>query len=98
MSVALLAQEVRQHDEKHAAAHRRLRQDFTGHMNEQAAELDALRLDLRMDHELLVKREGQMERRKELSATHAVMLAAAIGGGFRLVEVVVTEVLRLLHP
>jgi len=95
VTTGLLLQMVEQNEEKQDAAHQRLRRDLTEGFNDMGQELDALRLDQRADHETLLRQQVTRERRKELSATRVVIVAALIGGGFRLIDVVINAVVAL---
>lgn len=94
---ALLLQMIQQIDEKHDAGHIRLRQDLTEGLNSVNDALEQLRTRQRSDHDELVASRAYRERRKDLSSVRAVMIAAAIGGGFRLIEVILMQVVAVLR-
>ena len=98
VSGSLLRQMVEQNDEKHEQGHRRLRQDLTEGFNDVTSSLDALQKAHAADHDRITAFASTKERRHELSGYKAVIIAAIIGGGFRLIEVIITEASRVLKP
>lgn len=86
---------VDQNDQKHESGHGRLRRDLTKGFNEVNGDMEVLRRNWQSDHERLIK--IPTERRKELSAQKTVVLAAIIGGGFHLIEVIINAAVTLLH-
>ena len=87
----VLLQMVQQNDEKHEEGHGRLRRDLRAlevRVDDRFNELGREVLDqkLRMARMAVTK-----ERRRELSGYKAVIIAAAIGGGFRLIEVLIQQ-------
>lgn len=96
LTPALLQALLEQTDEKHVDAHKRLRRDLTEGLNDMSAAMDDLVKAQRVDHDTIVRHQAEHDRRKELSGTNAVIMAACIGGGFRLVEVLVTAMMSLV--
>lgn len=98
LSQGALQQMVEQNDQKHDAAHRRLREDLTEGFNDLGKEIDVVKSAQAMDHEeIVVNRrlvEANKERRKDLSGYKVVILAAGITGVFRILEVVVTAIVK----
>lgn len=94
----LLQHLIEQVDEKHMAAHSRIRRDLIEGFADVGRELEAVTQGQRADHETLVRQEATRERRKDLNGYKAIIVAAAIGGGFRLIEVIITQTAALLKP
>jgi len=100
VSGSLLRQMIEQNDQKHEAGHRRLRHDLTEGFNDMHTTLSVLQKSQATDHDRITTFASTKERRHELSGYKAVIIAAIIGGGFRLVEVVITQAAAVLgrHP
>ena len=96
MNLSLLLQMLEQNDDKHDEAHKRLRRDLTDGLNAVNDDLDRVERMQQADHETIVRQQAMRERRKEMSGYRAVIVAAAIGGGFRLIEVLITQATLLL--
>lgn len=90
----MLVQMVQQIDDKHEDGHGRLRRDFRT-METRVADLEKAQVANLLKFE---RTAVTTERRHELSANKTVILAAAIGGGFRLAEVLITALEHWLKP
>lgn len=92
ISTELLREHIRLNDEKHDAAHRRLRADLTEGLNDVNGNLAAIVKARNDDHDELLWYRGDRDRRKELSGYRLVILAAAIGAFPHLIEVLLKAV------
>lgn len=91
-SVGSVLQMVQQNDEKHEEGHGRLRADYRS-LESRVTSLERCEADTRVK---LATMDVKKERRRELSQHKTVVIAALIGGGIRLVEVLVNATLKVL--
>ena len=70
------------------AGHKRLREQFIA-VDER---FDKLEEAQREDHVTIVKMQATRERRRELSATRAMLLAAVIGGGCQMIVEIIKAI------
>lgn len=92
-TIDLLLEQI---DNQHLAAHRRLRADLTEGLSDVNTQLEHLRTAHGHDHDRLLHLQSARDQRKEVSGYQAIILAAAIGGGFRLIEVVINAAVTLV--
>lgn len=92
-SLSLILEQV---DQKHDAAHKRLRSDLTDGMNDLNGIMEQHRKQYTIDHDTLVRLDSTRERQKDLNGYKAIIVAAAIGGGFRLLEVLINATVVLM--
>lgn len=86
-----LLQMVQQNDEKHEEGHGRLRRDVRA-LEERVIALEKSAVENRLQFARL---EARKERRSELSSYKAVVIAASIGGGIQLIEVLINFTLKV---
>lgn len=96
MDPSAIAQMLENVDEKHDHGHQRLRRDLTEGFNDVHTILERFDRNQREDHDAIRSLIATRERRKELSGYRAVIIAAVIGGGFRLIEVFITQIGAIL--
>jgi hypothetical protein len=97
-SPALLTFMVDQIDKKHDGGHGRLRKDLDEGLEKLKRDLALVKGAQQADHDALTEMAATKERRTELSANKTVIIAAAIGGGFEVLKVLITTVGHWVKP